>query len=81
MKKSSKIKTFDELSDKFHSLFWPDGKHVITNWKDIEDAHKKFDMYLIESGWSDEEWMAELLKRIKKDLGVKKYTNEKCGEH
>jgi len=61
-------KTFDELSDKFQEIFWPDGKHVITNWGDIEKAHEKFDLCLKESGWTDDEWMSELLKRIKKEV-------------
>lgn len=60
-------KTFDELSDKFHDLLWPDGEHVLTNGKDIEDALEKFDLCLKESGWTDDEWMSELWKRIKED--------------
>ena len=56
-------KTYEEVTKKFESIYWPDGKPVIghNKWR---EAEKEFEVFLRESGWTHDFWLDELCRRV-----------------
>jgi len=61
----AKKKTYEEVTKKFESVYWPDGlEENILDPSKWREAEKEFKEFLNGSGWTRDSWMNEQCKRF-----------------